>query len=68
MDFLQDALQVGERSAGELMQEAKDASISRSALTRARKQLEVVTRKQGKGAWLWSLPKEEDAPNHFELS
>jgi hypothetical protein len=75
MDFLRDALAEGERSAGELSQEAEEEGISKSALNRARKDLNIQTRKQGKGAWMWRLPPENllpthyaDLPNDFDIS
>ncbi len=53
--FLQDSLGAGERSAGELVELGKARGISATTLTKARKELCVISRKVHHG-WVWSLP------------
>jgi hypothetical protein len=53
----------GEQAAGDLVTEAKQVGISKSALYRARKKLNIQTRKDGKKGWLW---KQRDLPIDFD--
>ncbi len=59
-DFLRNALAEGPRPAREIMEEAEAAGIPRATMTRARKDLEVTSRRVGgigeKGEWMLSFP------------
>lgn len=56
-DYLLDALANGPKAAAELKSQGEARAISASTLDRARKELGIVTAKQGK-IWFWSLPPE----------
>lgn len=55
--FLSDGLADGPKAATALKSQAESRAISASTLDRARKDLKVISAKQGK-IWLWSLPRE----------
>jgi hypothetical protein len=55
--FLRAALASGPRLANEVLDAARAARISEATLNRARKQLNVQTRRDGFGGpWVWALP------------
>lgn len=56
-DYLRDALACGPKAASALKSQGEARAISASTLDRARKELGIVTAKQGK-IWFWSLPSE----------
>lgn len=56
-EYLRDALADGPKAATVLKSQAEARAISASTLDRARKELGIVTAKQGK-IWFWSLPAE----------
>ena len=67
--FLRDELAAGAKPQKEIERECKGAGYSVAALRRAKKQLGIVSKKDGmKGAWFWSLPdaKHEDAHEDAE--
>lgn len=55
--FLLDELTDGPKSASRLKSKAEARAISASTLDRARKELGIITVKDGK-IWFWSLPPE----------
>ena len=58
IEFLEATLSEGPRSSNEVINEAKELGISLPTLKRAKRQLGVVSCKQGfKSGWTWELPK-----------
>jgi putative DNA primase/helicase len=56
-DFLSEILADGERSQQQIELSAKEAGISWKTVMRAKKQLEIVSRKTGfNDGWVWQLP------------
>ena len=58
-DFLNGALSKGHRPASDVVDEAKEASISEKTLKRAKLAIGIITRKEGfgsEGKWVWELP------------
>ncbi len=69
-DFLETALQLGDKLHSEIDEEAEGQGISKITLNRAKKALGVIAVKKGekgsgrgKGCWIWKLPK----PPHRDL-
>ena len=59
--FLQDVLRIRPLAAEQVKRQARDAGISLRTLERAKKELQVKSKREGwlgeQGAWFWSLPK-----------
>lgn len=73
-DFLQSALSGKERRAEEITKEARAAGIAERTLKRAKRTLDVKTRRDGfgsEGFWIWALPdntKEAKKPTVEQLA
>ena len=58
-EFLREILQTGPRKEPDVVEEAKQAGISKSTLKRAKKQLGIHSRKSGmQDGWMWTFSKE----------
>lgn len=55
-DFISAALKDGPQPRKQIEDAAQAGGISEASLRRAKKQLGVLSKKDGAGAWLWSLP------------
>jgi putative DNA primase/helicase len=67
--FLRETLAGGAMPQKDLVRECKDAGFSVATLRRAKKQIGIVSKKDGmRGVWFWSLPdvKHEDAHEDVE--
>ncbi len=59
-DFLREALADGPKKAADVVKEAKKADVAEATLKRAKKALNVLSKKDGDGSWWWHLPKGTD--------